>query len=311
MDIQASFEVNSNFKSGIRFRNNREDGDSYTWSYSDDTEINGQYNPNPWYQEKMGTDLWRAYSKVRFWRIGELDAGLLFFLQYAKDANRYVSRTVESEPLLTKNEKEFAIEANPFVNYKFQGGYVDVGILLEYAYMGMRNFHSRWNPVSQSEQKNVLRDTEPYYGWSQTWENFSQGSQWFIATGFETYASIDVYKKLSLLGRIMVLKQYTTVTKEYGSSQIPEGEMGYAFVKSHERADFRNETWMTGTFGLQYRVGPMDFYWTVDLPLSYLSRLETRLKKESQLEFEHSMLNVWQVQQPTTMRLFMMFALIP
>ncbi|MCK7516887.1 MAG: hypothetical protein MZV64_03765 [Ignavibacteriales bacterium] len=49
----------------------------------------------------------RAYSKIRFWKIGDADLGCCFSLQYANRDNNTVSknREIESEPLSSDSEK--------------------------------------------------------------------------------------------------------------------------------------------------------------------------------------------------------------
>jgi hypothetical protein len=182
MDLQASYEYNGNYKTGIRYRRNREDGENYRWMYDEGSEYEGNYHIDQYWQDRKFGDLIRGYSKIRFWEIGNLDAGFLFFLQYASYATKAVNKITESDPASEEGEQEFIIETNPFFNYRFEGGYLDFGILLELSRTEMKNTRTRWNSVSRSDQKNVLWSTSPYMGWTTSWENFSKGSKWFFAT---------------------------------------------------------------------------------------------------------------------------------
>lgn len=195
------------------------------------------------------------------------------------------------------------------MNYKFDGGYLDFGILLEYSRTTMNNTSTRWNSVSRSDQKDVLWTTSPYHGWSPSWENYSKGSSWFFATGFEAYSSIGIYKRLSLLLRLTVLRKYTFIDKYYGRSEIPDGGQSYIFFQSHERNNYKNETWMTGSFGFAYGIGPIQMFATLQLPTAYLIKQDTRLEENNTFLFEHSKRNVWQVQEPITARFLLVYAL--
>ena len=200
MDLQLSYEFNGNFKTGFRYRRNRDNGDMYEWEYDDGSDFDGDYYVDEFWNHHKLSDLFRGYSKVRFWRIGNLDLGMLLFLEYKSSSPlRLMNKMTESDPANEAREKEFIIETNPFFNYTFNRGYIDFGVLLEYSRTGMNNVSPRWNPVSRSDQKDVLWNTSPNYGWSQPWEFFSKGNAWFFATGFEMYSSITVVKNLSLL----------------------------------------------------------------------------------------------------------------
>jgi len=308
MDIQASFEIDGNYKSGIRYRNSREDGETYIWKYDEGSEYSGGYLADPFWKDRRESDLIRAYSKVRFWQIGNLDAGLLFFLQHDSYNTTPVNKINESDPSSLESEKEYVIETNPFLNYKFKGGYLDFGLLLELSYTDMANTSERWNSVSHSEQPDVLWNTSPYTGWSQSWEKFSKGNRWFFATGFEAYSSVGIHKRLSLLLRLLVLRKYTFTEKLYGESKIPGGGNSYQFYQSHRRDDYRNETWMTGSIGFSYGLGPIQLLLDMQLPLAYLIKQETALNDNASLLFEHEKRNMWQVQEPITARLLLVYA---
>jgi len=309
MDIQLSYEFNGNYKTGIRYRQNRETGDNYEWRYDDGSDFEGNYYENSYWNDKISNDLIRAYSKVRFWRIDNLDAGVLFFFQYASNANRLMNKLTESDPAANQKEQEFVIETNPFINYKFKNGYLDIGILLEVSRTGMKNTYTQWNPNTRSDQKNVLWTTSPYAGWSQYWENFSRGNILFFATGIESYSSIGISKNLSILARLTILKKYSFIRKDYGISEIPEGEDTFTFNQTHERNDLKNETWMTGSIGLSYHWGPITLFGTLQLPLAYRIEQKTELSEYNARLFEHTKKNMWQVQQPTTFDILFVYAL--
>ena len=250
----------------------------------------------------------RVHSKVRFRRYGNLDLGILFFLQHAEYSTKKVNKITESDPGSLQDAKEFVIETNPFFNYKFNGGYTDFGLLLELSRTGRRNTSTRWNSASKSDQTNVLWSTSPYYDWSPYWEDFSQGYDLFFATGFESHSSIAVYKRTSFLVTLTILKKYTLVKQEYGESKIPDGGGSFEFYETHERRNHKNETWMTGSFGLAYGRGPVQLIGLLQLPLAYLLKQDTILRDTSAVFFEHEKRNMWQVQEPTSIRFFMIYA---
>ncbi|MBL7095712.1 hypothetical protein ISS22_17310 [candidate division KSB1 bacterium] len=309
MDIQLSYEFNGNYKTGIRYRRKREDGENYSWKYNDGSDYLGDYKNDEYWKDENTVDLIRGYSKVRFWRAGDLDAGVLFFVQHAKYAANEVNKLIESDPASEQNKSEFIIETNPFINYQFNGGYTDFGILMELSYTGMSNTSTRWNNASKSDQKDVLWSTSPYNGWSPSWENFSKGSELFFATGFESYSSISVYKRLSLLLQLTILRKFTHTTKFYGESQIPDGNNSFKFIQSHKRNNYKSETWMTASFGISYGLGPVQMFLTLQTPLAYLIKQKTNLSDTNQKLFEHEKMNTWQVQEPTTMKLLLVYSL--
>jgi hypothetical protein len=303
MDVQMSYEYKGNYKTGIRYRRIRDDGDMYEWRYDEGSDFEGDYHVDSFWNHQKAMDLIRGYSKVRFWRIGSLDLGVLFFGEYASNPIRLLNKITTGDPALELLDKSFAVEMNPYFNYTFKRGYIDFGLLLEYSYAGMKNVSPRWNPMSQSEQKDVLWDSSPYSGWSPSWELFSEGSQWFFATGFESYSSINILTNLSLLARLTFIKKYAFIDKLYGTSEIPDGGNVYKFSQTHRRDTDTIETWMTGSVGIVYRLGPVIVFGTFQLPLAYLARKKTELRKDQELLFEYSLRNTWQVQQPTTIQI--------
>jgi len=234
---------------------------------------------------------------------------VLFFAQKATYAKTAINKLADSDPGSKEDEREYAFETNPFINFKFKGGYLDFGILMELAFTSMNNTRTRWNSASGSDQKDVLWTTSPYSDWSPSWENFSKGSSWFFATGFESYSSIGIYKRLSLLLRLTVLRKFTRINKIYGESVIPDGGSSFEFHQTHKRNNFRNETWMTGSFGISYGWGPVQIFCTLQLPLAYLIKQRTKLHDNTSQLFDHSKRNLWQVQEPTTMRILFVYAL--
>jgi hypothetical protein len=304
-----SYEYKGNYKTGIRYRKNREDGENYRWQYNDGSEFEGNYYADEYWKDRRTTDILRAYSKVRFWRINDLDAGLLFFGQYGSYLTVPVNKISPSEPSLREEEKEFIIEANPYINYKFKGGYLDVGLLLELSGMNMQKVRTKWNSVSRANQSGVLRSSSPYMGWSQSWESFSKGGEWFFATGLESYSSINIYKRLALLTRLTYLRKFTFTNKQYGKVDIPEGGTSFVFNQTHERNNYKNENWITGSLGLSYGWGPAQLFVTLQLPLAYLVKQKTELSEGNNVVFEHQKRNMWQVQEPTTMRILLVYAL--
>lgn len=308
IDFQLSYEHKGNYKTGLRYRRSREDGDNYRWQYFEGSDVQGQYYVDENWKDRKTNDFIRAYSKIRFWQFDNLDAGFLFLFQYGSHLETPVNKISPTEPLSEEREREFIIETNPFLNFRFKGGYLDFGLLLEISKTSMKNTRTRWNSVSHGNQKGVLWNTSPYSGWTPSWENFSKGSQWFFATGFESYSSIAIYKRLSLLAQITYFRKFTFTEKVYGESVIPEGGNSYTFHQSHERNDYNNEHWLTGSLGFSYGWGPMQFFATLQLPLAYLVKQETKLHKNEKLLFEHKKRDTWQVQEPATMRLLFVYA---
>lgn len=309
LDLQASFEHEGNYKSGIRYRSLREDGDNYKWEYDDGSEFDGDYYVDDLWKDRHTDRLLRGYSKVRFWEVGDLDAGVLFFLQYASRSDTEVNKVTESDPESQERESEVIIETNPWLNYEFKGGYLDFGLLLELSRTGLRNSQTRWNSYSRTDEEDVLWSTNPRIGWDSSSERFSKGSDVFFATGWEANSSIGVYKRLSALMRLTILRKYTWTEKEYGKSDLPDGAKSYRFTRTHTRNNYRNETWMTGSVGLAYGLGPIQTFLTIQLPLAYLIKINTKLEDRESVLFEHETREMWQVQEPTTARLLFVYAL--
>lgn len=319
LDLQLSYEI-GNFKSGIRYRRNSELGKYYSWQGNGiDTltaagvNFDGSYITDNQHEYEIANDLIRAYSKVRFWQFGDLDVGLLFFLQYANRDKNWVSsnRTAESDPLTTDAENEYTIELNPWLNYKFGKSYFDFGLLFEFSYTGLKNTEStRWNSAIGANQKDVIRDSYPYENdFSPSWETFSQGNNTFFATGFEANTSINISGRFSALGSLLILRKYSFITKEYGQSEIPAGGTQFVFQKSHTRDDYKNETWMTGFIGISYGLGPIQTIITMQFPLAYLLIKQTELSDSQTTLVDKTQRNVWAVQQPIGFRMLLVFGL--
>ena len=306
LDLQASYEYKGNYKTGIRFRRTHESGKEYRWN---DGSLN--YINDPRYENEIDNQFIRAYSKVRFWKFNDLDLGVLFFAQYSDNDKRVVSsnKNIDSEPLRNDGENSFIIETNPFLNFKFEHGYFDIGVLCELSYASLANTESRWNGAMGADEKDVIRNSSAYDDWSPSWETFSQGSNMFFATGFEAYSSINVYGRLSLLSSLTLLRKYTSIDKEYGRSEIPAGGNSYVFNNSHTRNDFKNETWMTGSIGFTYGWGPLQTLITMQLPLAYLLEKTTELEKGSTQLLDKTQRNVWAVQEPIAFRMLFIFGL--
>ena len=113
-----------------------------------------------------------------------------------------------------------------------------------------------------------------------------------------------------LLARLTILKKYTFISKDYGKSEIPEGENIYVFHQTHERNDYKNETWMTGSIGLLFHWGSVTVFGTLQLPLAYLIEQRTKLSEGSRSMFEHTKKNMWQVQQPTPFEILFVYAFV-
>jgi hypothetical protein len=316
LDLQLSYEF-KDYKSAIRYRSKREQGQTYNWMSSvADTDpysnFIGSYTTDLRYEDEIADDLLRAYSKVRFWKIGNADLGLLFFLQYADRDKNTVSTNedLNSEPLSSDSENEYTIEVNPWLNYKFGKSYFDFGLLFELSTTSMENTSPRWNGSMGATENGVIRDSYPYEsGFSPSWESFSQGSNTFFATGFEASTSVNITGRFSALGSILLLRKYSFITKEYGSSDIPAGGQEYAFSASHTRHDYKNETWMTGSIGIAYGLGPVQLLATMHLPLAYLLEKNTELENPSAKLVDLTQRNVWAVQEPVSFRLLFVFGL--
>ncbi|MBN1397214.1 MAG: hypothetical protein JXA06_04195 [Bacteroidetes bacterium] len=316
LDLQLSYEYGSH-KSGIRYRRNGESGRNYYWrSNLTETEpganFNGQYITDPRYEDEIANDMIRAYSKIRFWKIGDVDMGLLFFVQYADHETNTIStnRDSDSEPLSSDLENEVTIEINPWLNYKFGKSYFDFGILCEFSYTTMENVSPRWNNATGATQKDVVRNSSPYDGgFSPSWESYSQGNYFFFATGVEASMSINLTGRLSALGSLLLMRKYSFITKEYGRSEIAAGSSSYGFNVSHTRDDYKNETWMTGSIGIAYGFGPVQTIAVMQLPLAYLLEKNTELSDGKSKLVDLTQRNVWAVQEPVNFRLLLVFGL--
>jgi hypothetical protein len=316
LDLQLSYEYGAH-KSGIRYRHRAERGQYYYWrtGIADSLPLanfTGGYTTDSRYVDEISDDLIRAYSKIRFWRFGDLDLGLLIFLQYADYELNTVSSNedLDSEPLDSDLSNEYTIELNPWLNYKWGKSYFDFGVLFEYSYTSMENNSPRWNGVMGANQKDVIQDSYVYEnGFSPYWETYSQGSYWFFATGFEASTSINLSGRLSALASVLMLRKYSFITKEYGRSEIPDGSNQYTFIKTHTRDDYKTETWMTGSIGLAYGLGPIQAIASMQLPLAWLLIKQTEVSNTSAKLVDLSQRNVWAVQQPISFRLLLVFGL--
>jgi hypothetical protein len=106
---------------------------------------------------------------------------------------------------------------------------------------------------------------------------------------------------------LTILRKNTWTTKVYGQSEIPGGGSSFEFRQTHERENYRNETWMTGAVGASYGRGPVQAFLFLHMPLAYLIKQETKLADNSEIQFEHEMRNMWQVQEPTSLRFFIVY----
>ena len=317
LDLQLSYEY-ENHKSAVRYRSRRESGQTYYWESDLPDSVpghnfSGTYITDEKYEDEIADDLIRAYSKIKFWEIGDADLGLLFFFQYADRDNNTVSTSneVNSEPLSSDSENEYTIEINPWLNYKFGKSYFDFGLLLEYSIIDMNNTAPRWNGEIGATEKGVIRNSRPYErGFSPSWESFSRGSYSFFATGFEATTSINITGRFSALAGVLLLRKYSFITKEYGNSAIPDGGNEYVFTATHTRDNYKNETWMTGSIGFAYGWGPLQFLTTMHLPLAYLLEKNTELKDDAQTQLvDLTQKNVWAVQEPVSFRILLVFGL--
>ena len=173
----------------------------------------------------------------------------------------------------------------------------------------------RWNSSRNYKSLNVLRLGEGdivsllTQGWSPSWENFSRGSTLFFATGFEAYSSVGVYKRLAIQSRLLVLRKFTRIEKIYGDSEIPSGGSSFEFTQTHQRNDSKNEAWMTGSVGFSYGLGPVQALVSLELPIAYLIKQKTELQGNDGLLFEHDKKSMWQVQEPITSRIMLVYSL--
>jgi hypothetical protein len=316
LDLHLSYEAGDH-KSAIRYRKRSERGQRYYWqSTLPDTvpgsDFSGTYITDGRYEDKIADDLIRAYSKIRLWKIGDVDLGLLFFLQYADRDNNTVSsnRDLDSEPLRSDAENEYTIEVNPWLTYRFGKSYFDFGLLLELSTTGMENTSPRWNGSIGATQNGVVRNSSPSAsGFSPSWETFSRGRYTVFATGFEASTSIHISGRFSALASVLLLRKYSFIRKEYGSSEIPPGGKEYVFNTSHTRHDYKNETWMTGSVGLSYGLGPFQILATMHLPLAYLLEKNTEVSDSKTTLVDLTQRNVWAVQEPVSFRLLLVVGL--
>ncbi len=316
LDLQLSYE-HGDHKSAIRYRNRSERGQTYSWRSSladtvPGSNFHGTYITDSRYEDKIADDLIRAYSKIRFWKIGDADVGLLFFLQYADRDNNTVSTDsdLDSEPLRSDAENEYTIEVNPWMTYRFGKSYFDFGLLFELSTTGMVNTSPRWNGSIGATQNGVVRNSSPSEGgFSPSWESFSRGRCTFFATGFEASTGITISGRFSALASLLLLRKYSFITKDYGSSAIPDGSKEYAFTPSHTRHDFKNETWMSGSVGFSCGWGPMQILATMQLPLAYLLEKNTELTESGSTLVNLTQRNVWAVQEPVSFRLLVVVGL--
>jgi len=316
LDLQLSYEYGDH-KSAIRYRRTREHGQNYYWrsNVADSLPLanfNGTYITDSRYEDEIANDLIRAYSKIRFWKIGDADLGLLFFLQYADRDNNTVStnKDLDSEPLSSDAENEYTIEVNPWLTYRFGKSYFDFGLLFELSTTGMENTSPRWNGSVGATQNGVIRNSAPYEsGFSPSWESFSRGRYTFFGAGFEASTSINISGRFSALASILLLRKYSFIKKEYGSSDIPPGGKEYVFNGSHTRHDYKNETWMSGSVGLSYGWGPLQILTTMQLPLAYLLEKNTELSDSRTTLVDLTQRNVWAVQEPISFRLLLVVGL--
>ncbi len=316
LDLQLSYEQD-NTKSAIRYRRLSESGQHYYWrSNIADTipgaNFNGFYFTDSRYEDAIANDLIRAYSKIRLWKFGDADAGLLFFLQYANRDNSTMSteRSVDSEPLSNDAEDEYTLEVNPWVTYHFGKSYFDFGLLCEVSTTGMKNTSPRWNGAVGATEYDVIRDSYPYEsGFSPSWETFSRGRYTFFGVGMEASTSINISGRFSALASVLFLRKYSFIKKEYGSSVVPSGGSAYVFNPSFTRHDNKIETWMTGSIGVSYGLGPIQILANMNLPLAWLLEKNTELSDRNATLVDLTQRNVWAVQEPVSFRLLLVFGL--
>ena len=316
LDLQLSYEMGDH-KSAIRYRRNSERGQHYYWQseWADSVpgaNFHGSYYTDPRYEDEIANDLIRAYSKIRFWKIGDADVGLLFFLQYADRDNSTVSteKNLDSDPLANDAENEYTIEVNPWLNYKFGKSYFDFGLLFEYSMTTMENTSPAWNSALGATQNGVIRSSWAYTGgFSPSWETFSQGRYNFFSTGIEASTGINISGRFYALGSVLFLRKYSFITKDYGSSAVPAGAREFVFNADYTRHDTKTETWMTGSIGLMFGWGPFQLLGTMQLPLAYLLEKHTELTDARQTAVDMTQRNVWAVQEPVSFRLLLVVGL--
>jgi hypothetical protein len=236
----------------------------------------------------------------------------LFFLQYADRDNNTMSsnKELDSDPLRSDAENEYTVEVNPWLTYRFGKSYFDFGLLFELSTTGMENTSPRWNGSMGATQNGILRNSSPSVsGFSPSWESFSRGRYTFFATGFEASTSINISGRFSALASVLLLRKYSFISKEYGSSEIPAGSAEYLFKRSHTRHDYKNETWMSGSVGLSYGWGPFQLLATMQLPLAYLLEKNTELSDSRTTLVDLTQRNVWAVQEPVSFRMLLVVGL--
>lgn len=316
LDLQLSYEQGDT-KSAIRFRRLSERGQHYYWQSTlpdsiPESNFDGFYFTDSRYQDAIANDLIRAYSKIRLWKFGDAEAGLLFFLQYADRDNSIVSseQSVDTEPLSNDAENEYTLEINPWVNYRFGKSYFDFGLLCELSTVGMENTSPRWNGVAGATQYGVIMDSSPYTdGFSPSWETFSRGRNTALSFGIEASSAINISGRFSALASLLLLRKFSFIRKDYGSSTITGGSSGYVFNPSSTRHDYKNETWMTGSIGISYGFGPAQILASMNFPLAYLLTKTTELADSGTTLVDLTQRNVWAVQEPVSFRLLVVFGL--
>lgn len=316
LDLQMSYE-SGDHKSAIRYRRNGEHGQHYYWrsEWADTvagSNFHGSYYTDSRYEDEIANDLIRAYSKIRFWKIGDADLGLLFFLQYANRDNSTVStdRNLDSDPLSNDAENEYTVEINPWLNYKFGKSYFDFGLLFEYSTITMSNTYSAWNGALGAMQKDVIRSSYVYTGgFSPSWETFSRGKYNFLSTGIEASTGINIGGRFYALASVLLLRKFSFIRKDYGNSTIPAGGNQYFFNTSYTRRDRKTETWMTGSIGLMAGLGPFQVIGSMQLPLAWLLEKHTELSDSHRTLVDLTQRNVWAVQEPVSFRLLLIFGI--
>ncbi len=316
LDLQASYEQGDT-KSAIRFRRLSEHGQHYYWNSNladslPEANFDGAYSTDNRYEDEVANDLIRAYTKIRFWKFGNVDMGLLFFLQYADRDTRTVSkdRSVDSEPLSNDAENEYTLEINPWLNYRLGRSYFDFGLLCELSTVGMENTSPRWNSAVGANEYGVVRGSSPYTGgFSPSWETFSRGRYTYFSVGIEASTAVNLGGRFSALASLLLLRKYSFIKKEYGDSQIPAGGSAYQFNPAYTRHDYKNETWMTGSIGISYGLGPVQIIGSMNFPLAYLLEKDTELSDGHATLVDLTQRNVWAVQEPVSFRLLVVCGL--
>ncbi len=309
LDLQISNEIDI-FKNGIRIRINKHTADTYRWEYNVLQEATGtsaavydeyygSYEVDPdWLTEKRYW-MYRMYSKVSLVEDKNITMGILGFFEYDSDSSTDVGKRADLEESNWENSDFFALEANPFLNLKLKGGgYFDLGILFELAFSDTRNEYLRWNSNSNGNER-ILWNTSPYEGWSTSWERFSKSDYTFFATGFETSSAIPIVEDLHFVFSILTMMKYTNETKIYGTNELPTNSPSYQFKEEFKRENYKRETWLTGSFGLNYSFSNATAIFSVQMPLAYSIYQETKLYNQENGDeiFNHEKETLFQVQQ--------------